>query len=90
MLTVEYRVNGQLIGVTNIVNIGKPVLKGFDFGEGISEVVCSYQIEHFSTNQKTILRTKLRHKRSDGFEELVRKTLMKLRNERSNDDNCNN
>ena len=22
MLTVEYRVNGQLIGVTNIVNIG--------------------------------------------------------------------
>jgi hypothetical protein len=88
MLTVEYRVNGQLIGVTNIVNNGSPGYQGY---EQILEKddTRNYTVEHFASNKEIITRFYIKHKRSDGFEELVRKALMKLKRSSKDDSQSN-
>ena len=65
MLTIELRVNGALIGHAQLINQG--YLKGLDD-------TCEYEYHAWLTEGKgNILRGRLKHKRSDGAFELVRK-----------------
>jgi len=71
MLTVEYRINGQLVGVTNIINIADIAL----FGDG---KLCRYEYEHFAFENKVVLRGKVKHLRKEGFEKLVKKVMRQI------------
>ena len=84
MLTVEYRVNGQLIGFTNIKNIGpsEPIdkpsdLEGatffYEFSHKLGETLKFFGIGLTGTMSGTVA-----HKRTDGFEVLVQKVLQKI------------
>ena len=68
MLTVEYRVNGQLIGFTNIKNIG-PVEISDEF---------VYEFDHKPIEMAGTMSGCMTHKRKDGFEVLVQKVLQKI------------
>jgi len=63
MLTVEYRVNGQLIGFTNIRN-------SYQVGEA-EELEFMYEYEHRPAGLNTVCSGTVTHKQKDGFEKLV-------------------
>ena len=69
MLTVEYRVNGQIIGFTNIHNID--CLPGFG-GKYL------YEWEHLSANNATRLSGEVTHNKDDGYERLVSEVLKRV------------
>ena len=69
MLTVEYRVNGQIIGFTNIKNIGPIEMKDDEF---------VYEFSHKPIEMTGTMSGTLSHKRTDGFEVLVHKVLGKI------------
>ena len=73
MLTVEYRVNGQLIGFTNIKNIGL-----VDDKVGMYY----YEFNHKPIELAGTMSGCLTHKREDGFEVLVQKVLQKITKQR--------
>ncbi len=69
MLTIEYRVNGQLIGFTNIKNIGPIELTPDEF---------LYEFSHKPVDMRGTMSGTLSHVRADGFEVLVLKVLKKI------------
>jgi hypothetical protein len=69
MLTVEYRINGQLIGYTNIHNEGNLPSKEDEEPNTI------YSFCHIDNKKKYY--GSLKHKKSEGFDRLVLKCLKK-------------
>lgn len=68
MLTVEYRVNGQLIGATHIHNL-------FTLPDSSdNDPICRYEVEHWG-NEKGVVKLEVLHHRNRGFEVLVGKVL---------------
>jgi hypothetical protein len=76
MLTVEYRVNGQLIGATNIHNTGNFNAVGPD--ENATVVVHEYNYEHFTSKNESVKMGIVGHCREDGLEALVLAVLEQL------------
>lgn len=77
MLTVEYRVNGQLIGNTNIHNTDNVSIAGYVL----------YTVVHLTPKQdetplkNIVVSTTVLHKPEDGFTVLVKKALDKITKE---------
>lgn len=73
MLTVEYRVNGQLIAFTNIHNVCDS--HGHQI---IPEHKCGYEFDHHTVDISGARSGYLLHDRRDGFEVLVKDVLAKI------------
>jgi len=70
MLTIEYRVNGQLIGFTNLRNTAQPTED--------SDLTFIYEYEHRPNDVRKVDSGIVTHKQKDGFEVLVHKVLGKI------------
>jgi hypothetical protein len=70
MLTIEYRVNGQLVGYTNIHNIGT-----------LPDNRTRYAFRHFSADKLATQSGEVLYIRKQGFERLVKKVLSKIKKE---------
>ena len=72
MLTVECRVNGQIIGFTNVINICDEGMHQAAMIAQNEDHVCMYRFEHRPAGLDTVCSGTVKHSRNDRFEELVR------------------
>ena len=78
MLTIEYRVNGQLIGFTNIKNTLTVVGGSITLKDPPDCIEHVYDFSHKPTEMTGTMSGSVRHNREDGFEVLVHKVLGKI------------
>ena len=71
MLTVEYRINGQLIGFTNIHNVCSE-------HKNTTDHECIYEYTHRPEDISKLAAGCVWHRQEDGFEALVEKVMKEV------------